>query len=108
MDFYDKFKHLCDQIGKSPSAVAIELGMNKAAASNWKRRISSPSAENLKKIADYFGVNVTYFDDDPKDSKNLYAMIDAHEKALLAAYRELDAVGQAKLLVYASELKNDK
>lgn len=108
MNFYEKFKGLCDQIGKSPSGVAIELGMDKTAASNWKRRISSPSPESVKKIADYFGVSVTYFEDDPTDHKNLFAMVDVHEKALLTAFRELSTFDQAKVLVFVSELKDSK
>ena len=108
MDFYEKFKSLCDQVGKSPSAVAIELGMNKAAASNWKRRISSPSPENTKKLADYFGVPLTYFEDDPIDNKNLFAMIDAHEKALLSAFRDLNTFEQAEVLVFVKKLRNNE
>ena len=57
--FYDNFVRLCVKKGKSPSAVALELGINKSAVSNWKRRKNGPSDANIQKIADYFEVSVS-------------------------------------------------
>lgn len=108
MDFYDKFLNLCNDADKKPSNVVEELGMNRSAVTNWKQRQTAPTPANMKKIADYFGVPVSYFDDDPEEDKRLYALIDTHEKRLLELYRALDVVEQAKLLVYASELKTNK
>lgn len=56
--FYEKFIKLCSQIGKAPSAVAIEIGINKSTVSNWKNRGTSPTDTTAQKIADYFGVSV--------------------------------------------------
>lgn len=36
--FYDKYVALCAQKGITPSAAAKEIGINKAAVSNWKYR----------------------------------------------------------------------
>ena len=40
--FYDVYVELCHNNGKSPSAVAQELGINKSNVSNWKNNGFSP------------------------------------------------------------------
>lgn len=57
--FYDKYVALCAQKGITPSAAAKEIGINKAAVSNWKYRKNGPSDVTTQKIADYFGVPVS-------------------------------------------------
>lgn len=57
--FYDKYVALCAQKGIAPSAAAKEIGINKAAVSNWKYRKNGPSDVTMQKIADYFGVPVS-------------------------------------------------
>lgn len=54
--FYDEFKRRCITIGKSPTAVAAEIGIGAASVSDWKKKGYTPSARTLKRIADYFGV----------------------------------------------------
>ena len=56
--FYDNFVRLCSEVGKSPSAVAVEIGLQKSAVTYWKNGRSNPSDVNLQKIADYFGVSL--------------------------------------------------
>lgn len=56
--FYDRFLNLCKQIGKKPSAVAAELGINKSNVSNWKNNGYTPRGEVLQRIADYFSISV--------------------------------------------------
>ena len=58
--FYDNFINLCNSVGKSPSAVVLELGLAKSAVTNWKKRGSRPTEANLFKIANYFDVSVDY------------------------------------------------
>lgn len=58
--FYDVFLKLCNSVNKSPSAVALELGLNKSSVTNWKKRGGTPNDSNLLQIADYFGVSVDY------------------------------------------------
>lgn len=55
--FYDNFARLSTEAGKTPTAVAKDLGFSSAAASHWKNG-KSPTAKTLQKIADYFGVTV--------------------------------------------------
>ena len=56
--FYDKYIKLCAAAGKSPSAVAQEVGLYKSTVSNWKNRGTNPTDATAQKIADYFGVPV--------------------------------------------------
>lgn len=56
---YDNFVRLCASVGKSPSAVAQELGINKSTVSNWKRRKNGPSDVTLEKMVQYFNVPVS-------------------------------------------------
>ena len=55
--FYDNYVSLCNSIHKSPSAVALELGLQKATVTRWKKG-GTPTDANAKKIADYFGISV--------------------------------------------------
>lgn len=54
--FYDNYIRLCNGIGKSPSAVAEEIGLKKATVTGWKRG-SMPTDATVHKLADYFGVS---------------------------------------------------
>ena len=57
--FYNRFVQLCNQVGKSPSATAVEIGLQKSVVTAWKKG-SSPTDATLNKIADYFGVSIDY------------------------------------------------
>ena len=58
--FWDNFVLLCDRAGKSPNAVAAEIGFKSTGTvTGWKDG-KIPYERNLKKIADYFGVTVDY------------------------------------------------
>ena len=56
--FYDNFVKLCVSINKRPSAVALEIGINKSTVSNWRSRGTSPTPSTLQMIADYFDITV--------------------------------------------------
>ena len=57
MAFYESFVRLCNAAGKSPSAVAIEMGIEKSTVGRW-RRGSMPTDATKIKVADYFGITV--------------------------------------------------
>lgn len=59
MNFYEKYVEMCNKIDKSPSAVAIEIGLSKPSVNRWKNG-GSPTDATASKIASYFGVSVTY------------------------------------------------
>lgn len=57
--FFENFRKLCAEIGKSPNKVAKELSISSGAVSEWKKGRVPQNATQLK-IANYFGVSVDY------------------------------------------------
>lgn len=57
--FYETYVKLCNSINRSPTAIALELGISRSTVSYWKAG-NSPTDRFLKKIADYFGVSIDY------------------------------------------------
>lgn len=55
MLFYDNYVRLCNSINKSPSAVALEIGIAKPTVSRWKTG-SVPNYATVMKVAEYFSV----------------------------------------------------
>lgn len=93
--FYDNYVRLCAQNGLTPSAAAKEIGVNKAAVSNWKYRKNNPSDVTIQKIADYFGVstNVLTGEEGQKNSPSAEANGLVHlttsEKRVLELFRQV-------------------
>ena len=67
MVFYDNYVRLCNSVHKSPSAVAIEIGIAKPTVSRWKSG-STPNHATAVKVADYFGVPVSELTADKKEN----------------------------------------
>lgn len=61
MDFYTKLIELCKQKGVSRSKMADDIGISRSAPQGWAEKGAVPRFETIKKIADYFGVPVSYF-----------------------------------------------
>lgn len=57
--FWDNFLNLCAKVGKSPTAVVLELEISRGSITNWKRGVV-PNDVTLKKIANYFNVTINY------------------------------------------------
>lgn len=66
--FYDKYRQLCTSVGKSPSAVAVEIGISKGAVSTWKNLGRTPKIDQLQKVADYFCLSVDQLLDENKNA----------------------------------------
>lgn len=56
--FYDNFINYCNNVNKSPSAVASELGLSRASVNGWKHG-KIPTDANQIRIANYFGISVS-------------------------------------------------
>ena len=67
MAFYDKVNELCRERGISITALALAIGFSKGTPSNWKTMTKPPRADSVKKVAEYFGVPVSYFSDTNKE-----------------------------------------
>ena len=94
MTFYENYLKLCNSIGKSPSAVAIELNLGKPSVTRWKHG-AVPRDSTVSKIANYFHVAVADLIGDgcaeketaaPKDDGLNYT-----DSELLQAYHVADA-----------------
>lgn len=112
--FYDVLKPLCHQRGITPFKMAKDLGISPRTQANWKRG-SEPREETKIRIAEYLGVDPSYFDepvteisvesDAVKQFIEEQSKVDENEQLLLQAYRVLDDAGKNDLLLYALKLK---
>lgn len=66
---FNKIEELLKSHNMTLNKLSKTVGLPYMTLKNWKIRGSSPRLENVKKIADYFGVPVEYFFED--DSENL-------------------------------------
>lgn len=65
MNFYDRVYALCRRKGMSINSLTEEIKISRGSPTTWKNN-AKPNPKTVKKIADYFGVDVSYFyDDDP-------------------------------------------
>lgn len=91
---WEKFEELRKKKGVSAYQVCKEIGEPTGMISNWKAGRYQPKSDKIQKIADYFGVPVSYFyeDSEPQyylnpetakvaqeifDDRNLRALFDA-------------------------------
>lgn len=58
--FYEKLKFLCDQKGISVTQLTNDLGCSQSNVTRWKAG-ASPRPGMVRAVADYFGVDVSYF-----------------------------------------------
>ncbi len=68
MSFYSKVSEICSQNGISVTALALALGFSKGTPTNWKSN-AAPRPSTVKKVADYFGVPVSYFLDSTENGQ---------------------------------------
>lgn len=57
---YEYFQRLLEKYGITAYKVAKETGISTATLTNWKRGRYTPKPDKLQKIADYFGVPLSY------------------------------------------------
>lgn len=59
MTFYERYKMLCNEIGKTPTGVGNELNVDRSTVNYWKNG-HTPKRPILLRIADYFNVSVDF------------------------------------------------
>lgn len=67
--FWEKYVQLCLNAGKSPNAAASDIGIASGTVTKWKNENSEPRSTTLLKIADYFGVPVSYFSEEDQETE---------------------------------------
>ena len=58
--FAERLKELRKEKSISLKALAKEIGVSDIAISRWENQLRIPNIENLKSIAEYFGVSSDY------------------------------------------------
>lgn len=58
---YEKYERLLEKKGVKTAEVCRNTGIDTATISNWKLGNYTPKIDKIQRIADYFGVSVTYF-----------------------------------------------
>ena len=101
--FFNTFLALCEKKNISPTRVALDIGLSKAAVTRWKQTESTPNGDVLSKLADYLGCSVDYLlgRDAPAEAKK-----DGSVEALPSADNLTPS--QQKLVEYASDLSNEE
>lgn len=69
MEFKDKLKKLRIEAGLSQEALADAVHISRSAIAKYENGGGKPSEETLKLIADYFKVDISYFNDDEEIKK---------------------------------------
>lgn len=100
--FYDKFLELCNQKNKAPSIVADELGFARSSITKWKSGATLRSA-NLKRVAAYFGVPVSYFSEEAPETEKAPALNDKVE-AIMKVYDMLTPENKERFSDSLSEI----
>lgn len=102
--FWDNYLELCNSVNKSPSGVAVEIGLSDAAATGWKRG-ARPRQTVLMKIAQYFGVSVEYLLREKETPRSEAGASTPERRELHEIIEELSDAKVNLLLEKARELK---
>lgn len=131
MSVYDRLKQMCKSKNISITALCLKATGNKGNLATWKNNNGHMRSDYLSKCADILNCSTDYLLGRETSDTNIHSVADNHgiighahapvtivngnerrlskqESELLAIFEELSVVKQAKLLVYASELKNDE
>lgn len=103
--FWEKYVQLCLNAGKSPNAAASDIGIASGTVTKWKNENSEPRSTTLLKIADYFGVPVSYFSEEDQETEKSPMPNDIGEENILRMYRSLSTEEKGALYAYALSLK---
>lgn len=93
--FYRNYIRLCSRKGKSPSAVALEIGLTKSSVTRWKAG-GIPSDVTLTKIADYFGISVSELVADAGDGEEKNHPVTSDDR-MNPDYLKLNAANRAAI-----------
>lgn len=104
--FWDKYFALCSKIGKTPNAVAKEIGISSGTLTGWKKHNKVPLDMTIKKVADYFGVPISYFSEEVPETEKAPMPNDIGEENILRMYRSLSTEEKGALYAYALSLKD--
>ena len=106
---YEIFARLCTERGLKPGRVAKETGVATATLSSWKYGTYKPKSEKLQKIADYFGVPLSYLTSDyseiQDEARDTYKRLKENEMRTDGFYLDQDALDLMQIMADRPEYK---
>lgn len=105
--FWENFARLCNQVGKSPSRVAMDIGLSSTSVVGWKKG-AEPRNSTMKQLADYFGVPVESLTADELPfvaPKMKSAEPETDESQLLMYFRQFNREGRGRMLDFAESMQ---
>lgn len=100
MAFYENYLKLCEKVGKTPSAAALEMGLSKPTVNRWKKGGGATDATALK-VASYFGVTVEELTGEEQKEKPAPGEGSGLDAAFSVVLDQLTAEERAEVLEYA-------
>lgn len=110
--FYEKVAMLCYKNGISMTALVDKLGISTSVVTSWKKQGATPRPSNVKKIAEYFNVPVSYFFEGEADDRAISKEADKKrelspkEEQLLEMVKNLSDNEVDMLTVFITTLLN--
>ncbi|MEA4993361.1 MAG: helix-turn-helix transcriptional regulator [Oscillibacter sp.] len=95
MTSVEKILVLIEQHGITKNKLVNDIGLSKNTFGNWISRGTSPSGDDLAKIADYFHVSVDYLLNRETPSAS---SLSPDEQNLISHFRALNPAGQEYIL----------
>lgn len=105
--FFENYVRLCNSVGKTPSAVALEMGIAKPTVTRWKNG-STPNSATLYKVADYFGVSTEYLLGNEEQKEKPATEIGNRQSEIDFIFSQLTPSRQSKLLELARLYLDDQ
>ena len=105
--FWENFVRLCNKAGKSPSRVAVEIGLSSTSAVGWKKG-AAPRPAVLARLSDYFGVSVKELTrEEPEQERTSAPNSDTQtdETQLLTYFRQFNREGRGRMLDFADSMQ---
>ena len=101
MAFYKNFVSLCNSVGKSPTAVILEIGLERSSVTRWKKG-GLPSDATALRIANYFKITAEELMKDenhPADGEEVEERVTPAEQYLLRLFRLVPKEQQETVLM---------
>ena len=106
--FYERYLHLCDKFGLTPSGAAIKAGFNKGTVSVWKKKYISgddvrPEKDVIEKICILFNCSESWLlgigEDENKPASKNRSERDYGDSVLMDAFKQADESTQEAILL---------
>lgn len=86
---YEIYEKLLNQKGVKTSDVCRATGISPTVFTEWKKGKSTPKSDKRTKIANFFGVSLTFLDTGKDEEKTDVPMFDAEHVELISLYSQL-------------------